>query len=202
MGISKGCVFYGQSYSPILTGFPVKANILIDQTGNARLADFGLITIRSDSSSCGQGGTVRWMSPELLSPQEFGFTKSHSTKSSDCYALGMVIYETISGNPPFYELTTHAVLSKVLDGVRPPRGMKFTESLWKTLELCWAPQPNDRPGIEDVLQRLERASNSLEEPSPVVDDEMEEDSNGRDPASSSSDLSYQSSTHPPSLDTQ
>ena len=42
------------------------------------------------------GGTHRWMSPELLDPELFGIPKSEGdrpTRQSDCYALGMVIYE-------------------------------------------------------------------------------------------------------------
>ena len=42
------------------------------------------------------GGTRRWMSPELLYPERFGVPESENnrpTRQSDCYALGMVIYE-------------------------------------------------------------------------------------------------------------
>jgi len=42
------------------------------------------------------GGTRRWMSPELLDPEKFGVPESEDnrpTRQSDCYALGMVIYE-------------------------------------------------------------------------------------------------------------
>ena len=42
------------------------------------------------------GGTRRWMSPELLDPERFGMPESEEnrpTRQSDCYALGMVIYE-------------------------------------------------------------------------------------------------------------
>ena len=38
-------------------------------------------------------GTYRWMSPELFDPARFGLPKVRLTKESDCYALGMVIYE-------------------------------------------------------------------------------------------------------------
>jgi len=161
-------------------GLLVKANVLIDQSGRARLADFGLLTILSDpanllsSSSCMEGGTVRWMSPELIDPQQFGFEKSRPTKSSDCYALGMVIYETISGNQPFHKDKNHTVSLKVLRGERPPRGLRFTETLWNMLELCWVSQPNDRPSIETVLQCLEGIPSLPEPVSPGVDEEMGE----------------------------
>ena len=39
------------------------------------------------------GGTTRWMSPESLDPDRFGVTDCRPTKQSDCYALGMVVYE-------------------------------------------------------------------------------------------------------------
>ena len=148
------CLFYPADLS-------TKANILIDQTGNARLADFGLLTIISDptnhlsSSSYIQGGTARWMSPELIDPQRFGLKNSRPSKSSDCYALGMVIYETINGHSPFHQHADLTVIVKVLAGERPLRGEGFTESLWKMLGQCWISQPNNRPSIEDVVQCLE-----------------------------------------------
>ena len=40
-------------------------------------------------------GTFCWMSPELLDPLRFD-SKGRPTRESDCYALGMVIYE-VSG---------------------------------------------------------------------------------------------------------
>lgn len=135
----------------------------MDATGHARLADFGLLTIISDpanvlpSSSYAQGGTVRWMSPELVEPQKFGFEKSRRTTSSDCYALGMVIYETISGNLPFHEHAELTVCMKVVAGERPIRVAGFPRRLWKMLEWCWMPHPDKRPNIEDVLECLRKA---------------------------------------------
>jgi len=165
-GDLKGVRSNGLNYPAISPSLLVKANILIDQTGHARLADFGLLTVISDStnllasSSYTQGGTARWMSPELIAPQRFGFESSRPTKSSDCYALGMVIFETISGRLPFYTCTDLTVFVKVLEGEHPRREAGFADSLWEMLELCWAPQPDARPGIEDVLHCLERSPQS------------------------------------------
>ena len=95
---------------------PAKANILINKDQRACIADFGLSTItgvttratsggsESQASliskdtlmSFAGGGTRRWMSPELLYPEKFGMPESEGnrpTRQSDCYALGMVIYE-------------------------------------------------------------------------------------------------------------
>ena len=159
----------------------VKSNVLIDQTGNARLADFGLLTILSDpanhlsSSSFTQGGSARWMSPELIDPQRFGLENSPPTKSSDCYALGMVIYETISGHLPFHQHADLTVFVRVLAGERPVRGAGFAESLWKMMAQCWTPQANDRPSIQDVLLCLDRVSGLPEPPPFGLDGEMDMD---------------------------
>jgi len=125
------------------------------------------------------------MSPELIAPQRFGFKKSRPTKASDCYALGMVVYETISGNLPFHKHADLTVVMKVLEGEHPPRGARFTGGLWKMLGQCWTPQPNNRPSIEDVRQCLETSSILSEPPSPEVDVGVEDDGDGLDSDNSS-----------------
>jgi len=165
---------------------------LVDQSGHARLADFGLLTIISDptnylpSSSYTQGGTARWISPELIAPRRFGFEDSRPTKPSDCYALGMVIYETITGNLPFYKDTDLTVFVKVVEGERPPRGARFPDNLWNMLELCWVPRPNGRPSVEDVLRCLGMTPNLPEPPSPWADERMDKDCDDWDSTTGSS----------------
>lgn len=89
--------------------------ILIKDDHRACLADFGLSTIAYMASRVSNdvptggyrfstnsktslmpyssGGTERWMSPGLLLPERFEFADTGPTKKSDCYALGMLIYE-------------------------------------------------------------------------------------------------------------
>ena len=98
------------------------------------------------------------MSPELIDPQKFGLEKGRRTTSSDCYALGMVIYETISGNLPFHEHADLTVLMKVMGGGRPTREAGFPRYLWRVLEKCWTHHPVNRPAVGDVLQRLQTVS--------------------------------------------
>lgn len=173
-----------------LTERAVKANVLIDETCHARLADFGLLKIISDpanpssSSSCTQGGSTRWMSPELIDPRQFTSGKPRPTKSSDCYALGMVTYETISGNVPFHRVANHTVTLMISAGEHPPRDVRFTDGLWRMLEKCWMFQPNDRPYIEEVLQCLKESSRLPVPLSPESDIEMDGSCGDSSPTSS------------------
>ena len=103
------------------------------------------------------------MSPELLLPEAFSLKDSRPTKGSDCYAFGMVIYEVLSGRLPFSQCDETVVILKVLQGDRPrrPRGKKgvwFTANLWEMLGRCWEPPPNERPGLDVVLQCLQDAA--------------------------------------------
>ena len=63
--------------------------------GRRAAANASLISVASKVSlmSFTAGGTTQWMSPELLDPDRFGITNYQPTKRSDCYALGMVVYE-------------------------------------------------------------------------------------------------------------
>lgn len=154
-------------------------NILVNQQGRACLADFTLITTEQGSitSSAGAGGTIRWMSPELLDPKAFGFADVRLTKGSDCFAFGMVIYEVLSGWVPFDSLKDTAVIFKIVCGERPEkpagsRGEWFTAEIWTMLELCWKPQPADRPSSSDILRVLEKSQPPLRLSVPHVNTDM------------------------------
>ena len=99
------------------------------------------------------------MSPELFDPKTFGLRDSRPTMESDCYGLGMTIYEVLSGLVPFATYRNPVVGSQVLKGKRPTRpqgkeGELFTNEIWDTLELCWKHQPQDRISAGAVLLRL------------------------------------------------
>jgi hypothetical protein len=111
---------------------------------------------------------MRWMSPEL-----FDSEGHQQTKGSDCYALGMVIYEVLSRRTPFYQYKNLAIAGRVIKGERPerPQGPEgvvgFTDAVWEVLELCWKSLPQERPSIEDVLKCMKKAATFWTPPSPM-----------------------------------
>jgi len=78
-----------------------QANILMsnDTPPRACLADFGFMTVVFDPDqpmSCSaqlEGGTMMFMSPELLAPQKFEIQNQTPTLQSDVYAFGLVIFQ-------------------------------------------------------------------------------------------------------------
>ena len=146
-----------------------KANIMIHDDRRAVLADFGLIELVPDQSTflstCLEGGTIRWMSPELLNPKKIGLQESRPTRESDCYALGMVVYEVLSGCAPFGTNNSFAILRNVMDGGHPERpqgeaGKWITDEIWNMAQLCWKAVPSERASAEDVHLCLEGRSTS------------------------------------------
>jgi predicted Ser/Thr protein kinase len=71
------------------------ANVMIDGRGRARIADFGLATLREGiPPQEAMAGTPAYMAPEQLAGREV-------TVRSDLYALGLVLYELFAGRPAF-----------------------------------------------------------------------------------------------------
>ena len=143
------------------------------------------------------------MSPELFDPRAFNPKNNRQTKDSDCYALGMVTYEVLSGQIPFPQHGHYEVVLGVSKGERPerPKGEEsawFVDEVWSILGRCWGPNPDDRPSINVVLQCLEEVSRSLVPPSPRTLVRLPiANSPGRCPDSSTEESTNESDVSPP-----
>ncbi len=96
-------------------------NILLDQNGEPHLTDFGLARLLDAQSSVTRTidvlGTPSYMAPE----QAAGGTTKVS-KATDVYGLGAVLYQLLTGHPPFAGGTTYETIKLLLDTEpRPPR---------------------------------------------------------------------------------
>ena len=85
-------------------------NILVDMDGHIRIADFGLSKIigrnERSYSFCG--------SPEYLSPEMLQNGEGHDRRL-DIYCLGVLLYEMLTGLPPFYDEDHSKMFDKIVN---------------------------------------------------------------------------------------
>lgn len=115
------------------------SNILVNENGEPCILDFGLAKIVSDELAQSQAevvsiagslmGTLRYMSPE----QTLGSADAIDIRT-DVYSLGVILYELLTGAPPY---PTNTDLAKALDsirGVTPPRPSKLCREINSELD--------------------------------------------------------------------
>ncbi|KAJ3780632.1 kinase-like domain-containing protein [Lentinula aff. detonsa] len=84
-------------------------NILLDYTGHIALCDFGLCKLNMSETEktntfC---GTPEYIAPELLESQGY-------TKTVDWWTLGVLLYEMMTGLPPFYDENVNTMYQRIL----------------------------------------------------------------------------------------
>ena len=107
------------------------------------------------------GGTPVFMAPELLCPGTFNRLSARPTQPTDIYALGMVIYEVLTGSQPFQEerWREYEIAHHVMNGVRPTKPANveqvgFVDGIWELVQECWSEESTERPTIDQVLTHL------------------------------------------------
>ena len=95
-------------------------NIMLTQDGMVKVTDFGIAKLRQPDSGetvtqGGQGGTLKYMSPEQIS------NISAVDARSDLYSIGMTAYEMLAGDLPFEaSATDFDIMRRIVEGELPP----------------------------------------------------------------------------------
>jgi serine/threonine protein kinase/tetratricopeptide (TPR) repeat protein len=138
-------------------------NIMIDREGGARIMDFGIARSAKAKGLTGAGvmmGTPEYMSPEQVDGRE-------ADARSDIYALGVVLYEMLTGRLPFEGGTPLSVAVKQKSEPPPdPRRINagIPEELANIVLKCLQKEKTDRPqSAEGLLAELGRIEKSLPE---------------------------------------
>ena len=138
----------------------IKPENVMLQAGQAVVADFGIAlafadTDRTRFTSLGQAiGTPGHMSPEQAAGEP------GLDERTDIYALGALLFEMLSGAPPYTGTTAREVVAKVISGSRPSVTTlvpAISASLEETVETAMAQLPGARfDSVAQLLEALER----------------------------------------------
>jgi len=125
------------------------------------LADFGFMRVATVTvkASSQEPGTIAFMAPELLLPDKFQLKKGVPSPEADIYALGMTVYQVLTGKWPFFPRREAEVVHAVVSGERPPKPgnaeeIGITQLLWNLLTACWCEERTGRPPITEVLSKF------------------------------------------------
>ncbi|WP_328317761.1 serine/threonine-protein kinase [Streptomyces sp. NBC_00388] len=136
------------------------ANVLVKQDADGQmhpmLTDFGIARL-ADSPGLTRThefvGTPAYVAPESAEGRP-------QTSAVDIYGAGILLYELVTGRPPFAGGTALEVLQRHLNE-DPRRPTTVPEALWTVIERCLSKDPDRRPSAENLARGLRTVAGGI-----------------------------------------
>jgi len=147
----------------IVHGDLMPPNVLIDENGDALLADFGLSRLLADHETSffasHSSGVIRWAAPEIipLDTERLDECVSKPNKASDIYSFGCIMMQVLSNCSPYFDMKTESlVVMAKYKGILPtrPASPAIADVHWCYIERCWSMQIEMRPLVDEVLDYI------------------------------------------------
>ncbi|GAB3286604.1 Stk1 family PASTA domain-containing Ser/Thr kinase [Sinomonas notoginsengisoli] len=123
-------------------------NVLLGNSGQIKVADFGLARAVTTSTSTGVTlGTVAYIAPELVQ-------RSGGDERSDLYSVGIMLYELLTGHQPYRgEIPVQVAMQHATRDVPPPSALVpgLSPELDELVQWASARDPEDRPVDAEAL---------------------------------------------------
>lgn len=133
------------------------SNILRDDSGHLKVADFGLSkllkvakTVKQDRPVTCQDASCRYVAPEVVLNEEY------DTKV-DVFSFALILQEMIEGCPPFSTKPENEVPKVYAAKQRPPFSAPqklYSHGIKELIEDCWNEKPSKRPTFRQIIDRL------------------------------------------------
>ncbi len=138
------------------------SNILLDENDEPLVTDFGLAKVFQDDTAKTQTGTILG-TPSYMAPEQARGDTAEISPRTDVYSLGAVLYELLTGRPPFREENQLNTILQVLEGEPtlphrinsriPP---ELERIVMRALEKAPANRYDSAAGLADDLERYLR----------------------------------------------
>jgi serine/threonine protein kinase len=161
---ARGMAYLHAQEDPIVHRDLKSVNILVTATYGCKVADFGMSRVGGPASTSPVEqvvGTPLWLAPEVVRQEPH-------TAASDVFSFGIVLSEIYSRADPYAEhlksASAYTVMMRVeRDGLRPTIDNKAPDALKELIKDCVEDQPQRRPNMVEVLNRLYAMESSLNE---------------------------------------
>ncbi|RIA93986.1 kinase-like domain-containing protein, partial [Glomus cerebriforme] len=111
-------------------------------------------------------GVLPYIAPEILRGQNY-------TKAADIYSFGIIIYEVISGLPPYHDVSHDINLAmKICQGLRPKFSFKVPQLIVHLIKSCLDANPLNRPSASEVRNILLQWFNELNNRKKMIETEI------------------------------
>uniref|UniRef100_A0A0E0B5Z4 non-specific serine/threonine protein kinase n=1 Tax=Oryza glumipatula TaxID=40148 RepID=A0A0E0B5Z4_9ORYZ len=154
MDVSKGMSYLHQNN--IIHRDLKTANLLMDENGTVKVADFGVARVKAQSGvMTAETGTYRWMAPEVIEHKPYDH-------KADVFSFGILMWELLTGKIPYEYLTPlQAAVGVVQKGLRPTIPKNAHAKLSELLQKCWQQEPAERPDFSEILETLQRIAEEV-----------------------------------------
>ncbi|KAI3904360.1 hypothetical protein MKW92_024766 [Papaver armeniacum] len=133
------------------------SNILRDDTGHLKVADFGISkilnvakTVREVKPVTCRDNSCRYIAPEVFRNEEY------DTKV-DVFSFAIILQEMIEGHPPFSTKEEDEAATAYAEKERPPFKAPhklYSHGLRELIEECWSEVPANRPTFKQIIEKL------------------------------------------------
>ncbi|KAF5359886.1 hypothetical protein D9756_002941 [Leucocoprinus leucothites] len=152
LGVARGLEYLHEQN--VIHGDLKPSNVLMSDKNVPLVCDFGrslVLDMRGFTTK--PAGTARYLAPELVE----GLVTPN--KQTDVCAFALTAFEIWTGSPPFSEiLSDTAVIVCIIKGNMlqlPSPSPAFADRLWPILSPCFSTTPENRPVIQELVQKLE-----------------------------------------------
>jgi serine/threonine-protein kinase len=150
------------------------ANVLLTAEGIAKITDFGLARLLNDDAMLTRSGATLG-TPSYMAPEQSLGKSTAVGPPADIYAMGAILYEMLTGRPPFLAETPHDTFQQSItrDPVLPSRlNAKVPRDLETICLKCLRKEPQDRyasaAALADDLDRYVRGDSIAARPEGIM----------------------------------
>ena len=119
--------------------------MLLNREGEVKIADFGISMMKAGTylNVSNMLGTAAYTAPEVLGD-------SNVDEKCDVYALGVLIWEIMTGLNPWGGLHPFQIMAKVMHNERPRIPDEFPYLIKRLISKCWLKDRRQRPSCSEV----------------------------------------------------